>query len=85
MGALHVGPRPTFPGAEPTIEVHMLDFDQELYGREIRLDLIALLREVVGFGTVDALRDQMQEDVDRARTVLESRSSERANLYTLSR
>lgn len=74
-GALHIGPRPTFPGAEPTIEVHVLDFDQELYGREIHLDLVEHLRPVVAFDTVEALREQMQEDVTRTRSLLQPRSS----------
>ncbi len=84
MGALHIGPRPTFPGAEPTVEVHVLDFDRDLYGREIHLDLIEFLRPVVAFPTVNALREQMQEDVIRARSVLDSRSSGDGTNSTLS-
>ncbi len=72
MGALHIGPRPTFPGATPTVEVHLLDFEGDLYGRRIQLDLIEILRPVVAFDTVDALRSQMGKDVDRARSLLES-------------
>jgi len=72
MGALHIGPRPTFPGATPTVEVHLLDFEGELYGRRIHLDLIEILRPVVAFDTVDALRKQMDKDVERTRRRLES-------------
>lgn len=76
MGALHIGPRPTFPGAASTIEVHVLDFDQELYGRKMHLDLIEALRPVEAFDTVDALREQMRRDVDRTRSLLGSRLSD---------
>lgn len=72
MGALHIGPRPTFPGAKATVEVHLLDFEGELYGRRIHLDLIEILRPVVAFDTVEALRRQMGKDVDRTRSLLKS-------------
>lgn len=73
MGALHIGPRPTFPGAEPTVEVHLLDFDGSIYGRRIRLELVEALRTVVAFNTVEALKAQMREDIARTRYLLESR------------
>ena len=57
MGALHIGPRPTFPGAEPTIEVHLLDYDGDLYGSTLHLDLVERLRDVDAFGSVEALRE----------------------------
>jgi riboflavin kinase/FMN adenylyltransferase len=68
-GALHLGPRPTFPGAPPTIELHLLDFDKDIYGEELRVDFIEYLREIRPFATVAALIDQMKEDVEKARVV----------------
>lgn len=70
-GALHLGPRPTFQGAPPTIEVHFMDFDGDLYGEEIRIDFIRRLRGVEPFDSVQALIDQMRADVDLARRVLD--------------
>lgn len=73
MGALHVGPRPTFPGAEPTLEVHLLDHDgSALYGQRIRVELVEALRAVVAFDTIAALKKQMARDVARTRSLLES-------------
>lgn len=72
LGALHLGPRPTFKGSPPTIELHLLDFDQDLYGEEVRVDFVEYLREVRPFGSAAALIDQMREDVDAAREALES-------------
>jgi len=70
-GALHVGPRPTFRGSLPTVELHLLDFEGDLYGDEIRVDFIERLRDVLPFDSVPALVAQMREDVEAARQVLE--------------
>ena len=70
MGALHIGPRPTFPGAGAAVEVFLLDFDGELYGRRIRLDLIERLRPVAAFDSAAELVERMREDVRRVREVL---------------
>jgi riboflavin kinase/FMN adenylyltransferase len=71
-GALHVGPRPTFRGSPPTIEVHLLDFEDDIYGEEVRVDFVKYLREVRPFETSEALIEQMREDVERAREALEA-------------
>ncbi len=70
-GALHVGPRPTFKGSPPTIELHLMDLDENLYGEEVRVDFIEFLREVRPFSTTAALVDQIREDVEVARAVLD--------------
>lgn len=69
-GALHLGPRPTFRGSPPTIELHILDFDGDIYGEEVRVDFVERLRDVRPFSTAAALVEQMQEDVELARRVL---------------
>ena len=69
-GVLHIGPRPTFVGAAPTIELHLLDWDGDLYGRHVRVDLCAFLRGVERFESVDALVDAMHGDVRTARKLL---------------
>jgi riboflavin kinase/FMN adenylyltransferase len=69
-GALHLGPRPTFRGSPPTIELHLLDFEGDLYGEEIRVDFVHRLRDVRPFTSATALIGQMRDDVDLAREVL---------------
>lgn len=69
-GALHLGPRPTFQGSPPSIELHLLDFDEEIYGEEIRVDFIRFLRPVRAFGTVPSLIRQMELDVEEVRRAL---------------
>ena len=70
QGALHLGPRPTFPGAAPAIEVYLMDFDGVLYGEEIRVDFVRRLRGVLPFASPEALVEQMHEDVALARKLL---------------
>ncbi|MFV2006046.1 MAG: bifunctional riboflavin kinase/FAD synthetase [Longimicrobiales bacterium] len=74
-GALHVGPRPTFRGSPPTIELHLMDFDGDIYGEDVRVDFVLRLRDVEPFDSVKALVAQMRKDVDLAQSVLESSSS----------
>ena len=74
-GALHIGERPAFPGAEASVEVHLLDFGGDLYGRVVRLDLIEYLRPVGAFRSIAALVRQMHDDVARTRHLLEGHSA----------
>lgn len=69
-GVLHLGPRPTFPGLAPSIELHLFDFDGNLYGTRIRVDFVARLRDVARFGSPEALVGAMEEDCARARRAL---------------
>ena len=69
-GALHVGPRPTFGGSASTIELHLMDFDGDVYGEEVRVDFVERLRDVQPFDSVEALVEQMRDDVERARRAL---------------
>jgi riboflavin kinase/FMN adenylyltransferase len=68
--ALHVGPRPTFEGSLPTVEVHLMDFQGDLYGERMRVDLVRRIRDVVAFPSVEALVARMGEDVAEARRIL---------------
>ena len=70
-GALHIGPRPTFRGSPPSVELHLVDFEGDLYGEVVRVDFVRYLRPVRPFETARALVEQMEEDVARARAVLE--------------
>ena len=68
--AVNIGVRPTFADAEgELIEAHLIDFDGDLYGRELRLEFLERLRSEQRFETSGALIEQMRRDVDAARTV----------------
>ena len=65
-----VGTRPTFDGVKPLLEVHIFDFDEEIYGQFIDVDFIARLRSEEKFSDVAELVEQMHRDSARAREIL---------------
>ena len=69
-GALHLGPRPTFQGLPPSIELHLLDFNEDIYGEEIRVEFISYLRNIISFDSQRELVDKMREDVEKIREIL---------------
>ena len=67
----HVGPRPTFPGATPTIEIHILDFpDRDLYGQSPKIQFVLKIRDIAHFDTVEALVQAIQKDCNATRKIL---------------
>lgn len=62
----HIGPRPTFDVAAPTIESHLIDFDGDLYGKEIKIGLIRKQREIIAFDNIKSLISQMMFDREQA-------------------
>jgi riboflavin kinase / FMN adenylyltransferase len=75
IGAVtNVGVRPTFDNQPilPTVEAHLLDFDGDIYGEEISLDFLARLRDERRFPSVQALVQQIQQDIARSRKALTS-------------
>ncbi|MBX5484700.1 MAG: bifunctional riboflavin kinase/FAD synthetase [Myxococcaceae bacterium] len=69
-GAANIGVKPTFGGTEVTIEVHLIDFEGDLYGRSLRVQFVERLRPEQRFGSVTELSTQIQRDVDAARTAI---------------
>lgn len=72
-GLVHLGPRPTFAGSPPSLELYLLDFDRDIYGETVRVDFLTRLRDVRSFGSSSELVEQMREDRDRARSYFRSR------------
>ena len=68
--AAYLGTRPTFDNGKPVLEVFLLDFDGELYGRTIEVEFVDFIRPDKRFETSDALQRQMREDCDRSRRIL---------------
>ncbi len=65
-----VGTRPTVAGVEPLLEVHVFDYDGDLYGRQIAVDFVARLRDETRFDDLKSLRLQMELDAVEARRAL---------------
>ena len=69
--AVNVGVRPTFvTGRGELVEAYLVDFEGDLYGRELRLDFRPRLRGERRFQSAEALVEQMHRDVERTREVL---------------
>lgn len=68
----NIGYRPTFDGqtVQIHVETHLLDFKQDIYGREIALSFIERLRDEQKFSGIQALVEQIQRDIARAREIL---------------
>ena len=66
-GVANVGVRPTVGGTERRLEVHLLGFSGDLYGRYAEVEFYSRLREERRFESVDVLRDQIAQDVKAAR------------------
>ena len=70
LAAVNIGVRPTFhTGRGLLVEAYLLDYEGDLYGRELRLDFLERLRGERRFETVEALVEQMHRDVGDARRI----------------
>ncbi len=68
--AINIGPNPTFGDDVAKLEAHLIDFDEDLYGKIVEVDFLKRLRDIQPFGSVDALKDQLQLDVAATRAAL---------------
>lgn len=69
-GVANIGYSPTFDDHLFTIEVHILDFNENIYNNPIRVNFIRRLRDEIKFESIDALAAQIHEDVAHARAIL---------------
>ncbi|MEZ6097029.1 MAG: bifunctional riboflavin kinase/FAD synthetase [Pirellulaceae bacterium] len=61
--AIHIGPLPTFGKDESRVEVHLLDFDDSLYGQTLEVEFLDKLRDVRSFADAGQLKEQIDADV----------------------
>ncbi len=66
-GVANVGQRPTVGGLEPRLEVHLFDFQDDIYGRHVHVDFLRKLREEMRFDSLEHLSRQIQRDTESAR------------------
>lgn len=62
FGMMNIGYNPTVDGTEKSVEIHFLDFDGDLYGQKIRIEILERIRDEHKFSSVEALKDQLQKD-----------------------
>ena len=66
----NLGTRPTVNGGEKLLEVHLFDFDQDIYGRLVSVEFVHKLREEEKFESLEALKKQIARDAGAARGLL---------------
>ena len=70
-GVCNIGTRPTVGmGNARTIETHILDFDEDIYGLDLRIEFCARLREERRFDSLDALKAQLRLDCKKADEII---------------
>ncbi|MFK7952047.1 MAG: bifunctional riboflavin kinase/FAD synthetase [Ekhidna sp.] len=69
-GMLNIGFKPTVEGVERTIEAHLFNFDQQIYGEQITIQFIRSLRKEMKFNSMEELREQLGKDKKEALKIL---------------
>ncbi len=75
-GVMNIGDRPTVNGTHPTVEVHLLDWVGDLYGKNLTVQLAKFLRPEQKFSSLENLKTQIQLDCIAAKEVLSGNSNE---------
>ena len=70
LGVANVGVRPSFDNGERTVETHILDFDEDIYGIDLVVGFVERLRDERRFDSVDELIAQIKRDIKQARHIL---------------
>jgi riboflavin kinase/FMN adenylyltransferase len=73
QGMLYIGNRPTVNGRHRSIEVNIFDFNREIYGERLKINLIKLLRSDSKFNDLEALKVQLHKDKELALAALQSK------------
>lgn len=71
-GVANIGTRPTVGGTGDLLEVFMFDFDADIYGARLSVELIEFIRSEAKFESVEEMRKEIVHDVDKAKIILES-------------
>lgn len=70
-GVASLGRRPVLGGTDWLLEVHLFDYDGDLYGRHLEVEFVAFIRDEEHFDDLEAMTEQMEKDAEMARRVLE--------------
>ena len=75
-GAANLGIRPMWETSDPLLETHLFDFDRDIYGRHLTVELVDYLRPEAKFNDIEALKQQMQRDCSAAKAALRAVAGE---------
>lgn len=70
QGVANIGYSPTFDDNVFSVEVHILDFNENIYGQKIRVDFVKRIRDEKKFSNISELSDQIKKDIVKARKTL---------------
>jgi len=70
FGMMNIGFRPTVSGKNQTIEIHFFDFNKDLYGTTIQVDVLKFLRDEQKFESVELLKNQLQKDKEKSLEII---------------
>jgi len=68
FGVANIGHRPTVNGTRTQLEVYIFDFAQNIYGKHLKVSFYEKLRNEMKFDSFDALKNQIQQDAENAKT-----------------
>lgn len=77
LGGTNVGTKPTFGDEKPSVETFILDFDGDIYGKNIKLAFYKRLRGISDFGSANGLAEQLERDVARIREIFAEANDEK--------
>ncbi len=69
-GMMNIGYNPTLAGTEKSIEVHFFDFNDDLYGQKLQINILSRLRDEHKFESVSALKAQLSKDKETALAII---------------
>ncbi len=72
QGIMNIGQRPSFPEAGPSVEVHLFQFNEDIYGKQLKIFFIQKIRDEVKFDSVDSLKEQIHQDELLAHKIFDS-------------
>jgi riboflavin kinase / FMN adenylyltransferase len=79
-GVANIGKRPTFDKQDELLEVHLFDFDRDIYDVHASVELVGFIRGEEKFDGIEALKAQIKADCTTARQILDDPDNERAHL-----
>ena len=66
--AINIGTNPTFGEDDAKVETHLLDFDRNIYGQAVEVDILTRLRDIQPFPNVEALIAQLHQDIEATKS-----------------
>ena len=69
-GMMNIGFNPTVDGKKKSLEIHFFDFNEDLYNRKIRVEMIERIRDEVKFDSLEALKEQLRKDKETSLSLI---------------